>query len=51
MYEHYMHVCVQGGQRRASEFLELKLQMVVNHHWALGIKPRSSGRVASALNF
>jgi hypothetical protein len=32
---------MQGGQKRVSDLLELELEMVVSHHWVLGIKPRS----------
>lgn len=39
-----------GGQKRMLNSLELQLQTVVSHSlWVLGIKPRLSGRTASAL--
>ena len=52
-----MYVCVpwgvpgaHEGQERALDSLELELQMWAAK-WVLGIKPRLSGRVASALNY
>lgn len=35
----YMHLCVQGGQKRVSDHWELKLQVVVSQSkWVLGIE-------------
>lgn len=40
----------RGGQKMASDPLELALQMVVSHHvWVLGIKSGPSARAATAL--
>lgn len=40
--------CFLGGQRKALNLLELKLQMVVNGLWALTTKPGSSVKAARA---
>jgi hypothetical protein len=46
-------MCLPGTQRdqgRVSDPLEVGLQMVIRLKWILGIKPRSPGRAARALN-
>ena len=47
-----MCVCVKGpdvgnGQQKASDPLELELQIGVHHHEVLGIEPRPSGKASS----
>lgn len=45
--------CVPGvhrGQKKPSECWKLELEMIVKHHGVLVIEPRSSTKVASALN-
>jgi hypothetical protein len=56
-YSVCIHVCmcttlssVLQVKKRASCPLDLELQMVISHHWVLGIKPGSSARTANALN-
>jgi hypothetical protein len=45
------HVCLMPVEaRRGLGPWELELEMIVRHMWALGLKPGSSARVASALN-
>lgn len=39
----------QGVQKKALDPLELQLQMVISYLWFLGIEPRSSGIIVSAL--
>jgi hypothetical protein len=54
----FLHLCLcirympstSGSQKRASDPLDVEFQRVVSHHWVLGIEPRSSARVSSALN-
>jgi hypothetical protein len=42
-------LAVYGGQERATDALELKLQMEASL-WVLGIEPRFSEKAVSALN-
>ena len=52
MYAHVLCICsAHGVQKRASQPLEMELEMVMSHPiWALGTEPRSSARSASVLN-
>lgn len=46
-----LHACnAQRGQKRASEPLELELQMFLSDHWKLGAEVRSSVQTVSARN-
>jgi hypothetical protein len=47
---HYMHA-ILWTQKRVSDRLRLKQWTVVSHYVVLGIKPRSSGRTASAPSY
>jgi hypothetical protein len=47
----YMHRHEERDQKKMSHHLELELQIVVNHpRCRMGSKPKSSGRVESALS-
>lgn len=46
----YIMLDAHGHQRRALDPLELKLEMVVSCHAALGIKSESSGKSTRAIN-
>lgn len=45
-----MHAGTQGGQKRAPDPLEWKLQMAGNQHVGVGKELRSAAREANALN-
>jgi len=53
MYACARYACsTHGGQKRALDFLELEIEMVVKHHVGevVGAEPKSSAAAANALN-